>query len=176
MENFCEYLVKQKAGVKIVALRALLIIGFFVLSAISYIGIVMTEVLKGFIMIYPLLCFLYLVAVWFLWELTSIEYEYTIISGYFQLDKIIAKKRRKSICQVKTSEMKFICPVNEKNVRMLDESKYKRIIKACSSMTSEDLYALAYKDEKDGDTLIYFDAVEKTLNVFVYYNKNAVIR
>jgi hypothetical protein len=72
--------------------------------------------------------------------------------------------------------MHFIQPVSEKNAAMRDAGKYSRVITACSSMSGPNLFCLAYKDEKAGETLVYFDAVEKTLNSFVYYNRNIVDR
>ncbi len=179
MENsssYSEYLVARKAGGKTVILRALLLIGFFAAVVVSYVSIATSDLLKGLVMALPVLWFLLGVLVWFLWGFTSVEYEYAIVSGYFQLDAIHSKKSRKRLCEAKISQLHFVCPVTEKNAAMRDDSKYSRVIKACSSMKAPNLYCLAYKDAKAGETLVYFDAIKKTLDSFVYYNRNAVDR
>lgn len=179
MENsssYSEYLVARKAGAKTVALRALLLIGFFAVIVGSYLSISLSETLRGLVMALPVLWFLVGVLVWFLWGFTAVEYEYAIVSGYFQLDAIHSKKSRKRICEAKISEMRFIAPVSEKNAAIRDAGKYSKVIYACSSMKAPNLFCLAYKDAKAGETLVYFDAVKKTLDSFVYYNRNAVDR
>lgn len=174
--KYSEYLVAQKATAKTIVLRTILLIAYAAIIAGTFIIFTMSDALRGLIMATPVIWFLIGVVVWFLWGFTAIEYEYAIVSGYFQLDIIHSKKKRKRVCEAKISEMHFIQPVNEKNAAMRDVSKYSRIITACSSMSAPNLFCLAYKDEKAGETLVYFDAVEKTLNSFVYYNRNIVDR
>ncbi len=175
--NYSEYLVAQKATGKTIVLRVLLLACYAAIIVGSVVMFSTSEALRGFIMAAPVLWFLIGVVVWFLWGFTAIEYEYAIVSGFFQLDTIHSRKSRKRICEAKISEMHFVAPVSEKNAAMRDESKYSKVIKACSSMNNNpNLFCLAYKDAKAGETLVYFDAVAKTLNSFVYYNRNAVDR
>lgn len=175
--NYSEYLVAQKATVKTILMRMLLLLGYAAVIVVSFISISTSELLRGFIMAAPVLWFLVGVLVWFLWGFTAIEFEYSIVSGYFQLDTIHSKKKRKRICEAKISEMHFVAPVSEKNAAMRDESKYSKVIKACSSMTNNPyLFCLAYKDAKAGETLVYFDGVKRTIDSFVYYNRNVVDR
>ncbi len=176
LSSYSEYLTARKAGFKTFLLRTFLLVGFFAVIFCSIVAVLVVDVMKGFFMAFPVLWVLVAVLVWFLWGFTTVEYEYTIVSGYFQLDVIHSKKNRKRLCEGKISEMHFICPVTEKNAAMRDSAKYARVIKACSSMKAPNLYCLAYKDAKDGETLVYFDAIKKTLDSFAYYNRKAVDR
>lgn len=174
--NYSEYLVAQKPTAKIIVLRTILLLAYAAIIAGTFIVFTMVETLRGLIMATPVIWLLIGFVVWFLWGFTAIEYEYAIVSGYFQLDVIHSKKKRKRVCEAKISEMRFVAPVSEKNAAERDQGKYSRVITACSSMSAPNLFCLAYKDAKAGDTLVYFDAVEKTLNSFVYYNRSVVDR
>jgi hypothetical protein len=173
--SYCEYLVKKKADGKTVLLRALLILAFAAFVAVSFVGVTAVDVLKAFVMIMPMVWVFVGFLVWILWGKTCIEFEYTVVSGFFQLDIIYSKKRRKRICEIKLSDIKTCAPVSEKNAHER-ENKELRVIDASVSPNSEGRYFMIYTDSKAGDTLVYFNADKRALDSLCYYNRKAIDR
>lgn len=176
LTNYTEYLVKKKPDAKTVLLRIAVIVIWCAAVAATLIGVLMSETMRMLIMVLPVLWLFLGLLCYLILDRTNIEYEYAIVSGYFQLDAIYGKKSRKRICEAKISEIRFCAPANEKNASMRDKSNFLNVIEGCSSRKSENLYCFAYNDKAGGETLVYFDATKKAIDCFVFYNRNATDR
>ncbi|MBQ5800641.1 MAG: hypothetical protein IIW20_02035, partial [Clostridia bacterium] len=114
-----------------------------------------------------LLIVLYVIKV--LWGLTSIEYEYILISGELSMDKIYSTRKRKHLTEFKVSEAESITPYSSAN---LEGAK---VIFAATSVKDDDVYCAIYK-ENGVRTALVFNVNEKALQMLRYYNKATVIK
>lgn len=172
--NFTEFLAVKKPTASTVFARALIIVGWTFLVIASLFLILMNEKTRMFIAVLPVIWVLAGLLCWYLWGLTNVEYEYTVVQGYFQLDKIINRKRRKSVCEAKISELSACAPVSAKNEALRNKNKFRRVINAASSMKSDILFYMTYRDAQSGETLIYFDADKEAISCIAYYNRSVV--
>lgn len=162
--NYTEHLVKRKADKKLALARVLI-----VLFAIILLGALLIFTFK-FPVYSAVLLILILFAIKMLWGLTSIEYEYLIVSGELSMDKIYSTRKRKHLTEFKISEAESIKPYDEAS---LDGAK---VIFAASSVKDEGVYCAVYKDGHGERTALIFNVSEKSLPMLRYYNKATVIK
>lgn len=96
---------------------------------------------------------------WLTGEL-SIEYEYCFTSGELSVDKIINRKRRKSMCSVTLRSAESFM----KNPKSLPEMTQ---INACGD--DGEVYVIIYNDEKYGKSALRFTPDEKMLEAIKPY-------
>lgn len=118
--------------------------------------------------------------IWFLLRFTEIEYEYTLADGKMEMVIIYGGRSRKPIFTQKVLDMDTIAPANgewaEKFKEQLDESKYNKVFRYCSSMKTNDLYFCAFTHEKFGKTLCYFNGIKKSVDILKYYNGKTIVK
>ncbi len=162
--NYTEHLVRRKADKNLALARALIII-----FAVILLGGLLIFTFK-FPVYSAVLLILILFVIKVLWGLTSIEYEYLIVSGELSMDKIYSSKKRKHLTEFKISEAESIKPYAEAS---LDGAK---VIFAASSVKDEGVYCAVYKDKNGERTALVFNVSEKSLPMLRYYNKATVIK
>ena len=160
--NTAEYLVSKKPDASIKLKRLFIILGALVLAGISCAFVSKIPALGAVIIV--LIAFF----VKFFWDYTKIEYEYTIIQGELTMDAIIGAKKRKKIVSFIIRDAEKIAPYKN------DAPKDIPLINACASPQNSDTYIAIFKDEKGCRQALLFSAIDKTLEVMSYYNKNAV--
>jgi hypothetical protein len=161
--NYTEHLVKRKADKNIIIARTLIV----ALAVILLGGLLIFTFKFPVYSAVLLLVFLYVIKV--LWGLTSIEYEYLLVSGDFSMDKIYSTRKRKHLAEFKVSEAESIKPLSESDT---DGAK---VIFAATSVKDDDVYCAIYK-ENGVKTALIFNATEKSLQMLRYYNKSTVIK
>ncbi|MGE5614960.1 MAG: DUF6106 family protein [Bacillota bacterium] len=97
----------------------------------------------------------------------NIEYEYIVTNGDLDIDKIIAKRKRKRIFSAHCKEFDIVSKVKSNSFSRSVQS-IKNRIDASGSMDSPDAYfiTLNYKGEK---TLVIFEPDERMLKNFKIY-------
>jgi hypothetical protein len=161
MDVFIERLVKKKKDTNDILLTIAVWVGGILLA---FILLTLSGKLR---FIGPFLIFIYAGIAYGGYILISginLEYEYSVTNGDLDIDKIMARRRRKRIFSANIKEFDIIAKV--KSEKFTDE--YRNIankIKAVSSMDSADLYfaCVQYKGNK---TVLYFEPDEKMLNAF----------
>lgn len=164
--NYTEHLVKRRLDGKLILARIAI-----VLFAIAlFFGVLF--LIFGPIKI-PQITVIAIVLIVFLsmklWGLTSIEYEYLIVSGTMSMDKIIAGKKRRQMVEFKVPTAEKILPYKDARLDGID------VIYGVTSPYDEDAYCIIFQTEKGDKGALVFNATRKALEMLRYYNKNCVI-
>ena len=94
----------------------------------------------------------------------NIEFEYIVTNGELDIDKIIAKRKRKRIFSASCKDFEIVARVRSNSFSQSVQS-IKNRIDASSSLSSTDAFfvTLNYKGER---TLVIFEPDERMLNNF----------
>lgn len=170
--NYIEYIVPMKNNSSLLLKKALIIALALILSVAG----------GAFILSSPFLPIMvvYLVIVgiitWYLWQFVSIEFEYTIAMGEFDMDIIYGQRRRRNIVKgVKINSMTLIAPYSQTYSAQINSDDIKKRIFAASDINSPDTYFCIFNQEKVGKTLLIFEATRKTLSIMKFYNSSACV-
>lgn len=169
--NFVEYLVPMKNNASLLLKKAAIILLAVVLSVGGAVFILNSPLVPIMVV------YLVLVGVltWYLWQFVSIEFEYSIVMGEIDFDIIYGQRRRRHIASAKIREMTLIAPYGEEYAREINADDVKKRIFAASDINSPDTYFCIYNDEKNGKTVLIFEATRKTLDVMKFYNAKATV-
>ena len=157
MDTYCEYIVKKKNGGKEMALRALIVVGALVLFLIfMFLG----TVVGAFSMITTLLAFGSLYGGYLLITSMNIEYEYIVTNGEMDVDKIIAKRKRKRMLTVNARSFEKFGPF--KDAEHANES-YSNRVYACTSPDDPGCYYAVLTHQTMGRILLVFTPNDNVL-------------
>lgn len=94
----------------------------------------------------------------------NLEFEYAVTNGELDIDKIIARSRRKRIFSASCKEFEILAKLKSSHYTQHIQNVSNKI-KAVSSMDSPDVYfaLLNYNGEK---TVVFFEPDERMLNSF----------
>ena len=159
MDFFNEHIVKAYKK----PLDYLIILGSLV---IAYLLISIILAFEGFI---PSLMLLEIAAVLYgdYWVITStsVEFEYSLTNDLFDVDKIIAKKRRKRVISINARNIEYLAPVSDKYADVFnDKSIVKRIDASCRRLTPRHCFAIFYHNGEK--TCLVFEPTDKMLEKF----------
>lgn len=165
--NYAEHLIKRRAEGKLLlgrfAIIALALVLFSILAYFTF-----GPVKLPHITVVASLLILYVCKL--LWGLTSVEYEYLIMSNSLAMDKIYSGKKRRQVTEFTLSDAISIAPLSETKLR--DE----RVLFCATSKNDPDLYCAVYKKESGESEALVFNVNEKTLDMLRYYYKATVIK
>lgn len=159
MDVFMEKIVARKKSVKDSALGAgIILAGLILMVVISNIPVIAQLGLN---------LFLFAGLVYLAYRLITsrnIEFEYIVTNGELDIDKIIAKRKRKRIFSASCKEFEILARVKSNSFSQSVQS-IKNRIDASSSLDSPDTYfaTLNYKGER---TVVIFEPDERMLNNF----------
>jgi hypothetical protein len=102
---------------------------------------------------------------WFLLTSFKIEYEYALTNAELDIDKIIAKRKRKRLITVKIKEVEIMAPVigNEKNEFF--NQNFKTVIDASSSPLSPNTFFITTHHEKLGHIKLFFTPEQRIIDI-----------
>ena len=113
-------------------------------------------------------------------RLTNVDYEYVLCDGKMEMIKVFGGSKRKIIFRQKILDMDLIAPANgqwaEEYKDYLDETKYDKVLRCCSNMNTTDLYFAAFNHETLGKTLVYFNGIKKSVDIFRYHTTKTVVK
>jgi hypothetical protein len=157
MDTFIERLVTKKRTSKDTLTSIGIVIAAIVLSVI----ILFIPIINSFapVLIVAIIYFAYIFM-----KSTNLEFEYSVTNGDIDVDKIIAKRKRKRIFSAVTKDIEIIAKLKSDKY----SSEYKNIrnkIEAVTTMESNDLYFIVapYKGEK---TIIFFEPDQRMIDAF----------
>lgn len=166
--NFVNYGTKKKPAGKYRLARAFMIL-LYVAFVVGFAGFFISQNILPIIALVPVLTW---ILIFFTWRFVSIEYEYYILDGEFKMMEVYGSKNMRVLCRSRVSAMKVIAPYDGEHKAIADAVQNR--IEGVSSMAAHDIYFAIF--EKDGtETVVFFEATEKTLKVLRYYNHNTVI-
>ncbi|HHX72350.1 MAG TPA: hypothetical protein GX701_05415 [Clostridiales bacterium] len=97
-----------------------------------------------------------LVGVFWLYKQFEIEYEYIYTDGQLDVDKIIARERRKSVLTIDVTEFEVFAPVKPEYFGAFEKQEFQRRIDASTSPLSKERWFAVYQGE-GGKTLLIFE-------------------
>ena len=103
----------------------------------------------------------------------NVEYEYIVASAQVEFDAVYSHKKRKEILTVSLDNVERIAPANKENMSYITSKSFAKTYDFCSSKKSKRRYFMIVKKGTE-NTLIYFDAIAKTLDVLKFFRSNIV--
>ncbi len=164
--TFVSYAVTKKPEGKYRLARILMVSGYILVDIVYlFLILVLTKIpmLGAFV---PLITW---ALVYFTWCFVSIEYEYTIDGGVMTMREVFGNRYCRTLARERISSMSRIAPYAGDYGKEADSAGGKRIY-GVSSMSGPDVYFAVC-----GDTVLFFEAAEKTLKVIRYYNPEVVM-
>ena len=164
--TFVSYAVTKKREGKYKLARILMVAGYILVDIVYlFLILVLTKIpmLGAFV---PLLTW---VLVYFTWCFVSVEYEYTIEGGVMTMREVFGNRYCRTLARERISSMSRIAPYTGDYRKEADRIDGKRVY-GVSSMSSPDVYFAVC-----GDTVLFFEAAEKTLRVIRYYNPEVIV-
>lgn len=159
MENLVEQVVKKEKDFKYYLNICLL-----VLAALGIPGVfVMLSFITGVRYLIVVAFFLLLFSIYGLWwAITSlkVDYEYACLSSTLRIDKVIAKRRRKSIVKFDIKSVTNFFPYDDKE---MGKRKIGKVFRASAKEFSEENYVMIFRHEARGECALIFTPNEKML-------------
>ena len=169
--NYVEYLVPMKNNKSLLLKKAGIILLAIALSVAGASFILSTP----FVPIMVIYLVLVGILTWYLWQFVSIEFEYSIVMGEMEMDIIYGQRHRKKLACAKIKDMTIIAPYAKEYEQQMSASDINKTIFAAGDIKSPDTYFCIYNDEKNGKTLLFFEATRKTLDIMKFYNSSATV-
>ena len=168
--NFFEHSVAEKAEGKRKLVKAL---GRFAL-----IGIVVAYVAVTFIINMPMLAIIAMVmlpVILTLWKRFNCDFKYVIEGASMTFYYVyFASKKPKEILKVVIKDFHEVAPRTAESDEKIKADGYNKVYMFASSTKAADQYYATF--EQNGEKcVVYFEAVEKSLSLLRYYNKNTVV-
>ena len=157
MDSYCEYIVKKRNGGKELGLRALIIVAAI---ALFIIFMMLGFVMPNFSMITILLAAGSLYGGYILITNMSVEYEYIVTNGEMDIDKIIAKRRRKRLNTVNARTFERFGPFKESDHA---GETYSNRVYACTAPDDPGCYFAVLTHQTMGRILLVFSPNDKVL-------------
>lgn len=105
---------------------------------------------------------------YFLSACYKLEYEYVVASAQIEFSIIYNRRRRRDVLTVSMDSISRIAPVNSDTERYIASQNVTKKYDFCSSAKSKRRYFLLMQNGADR-TVVYFDAIAKTLDVMRFY-------
>lgn len=170
MDIFVEQLVKKKRKPVDYATIALIIMLGAILSVLSVYIVIMFAPFMLFFSFILVLAFIYLAI--FAIRGTNLEFEYSVTNEFLVIDKIIAKRRRKNVVDIKISTIENFCKFTDKR---LDNIKIDKNVYACEDYENDDTYVITYRDPKFGNKAVAFTPNEEIFKAMRPYLRREIV-
>lgn len=148
----------KTAGIEKAGLILLCVLSFFFIF-IPYIGIFLTAGVIVFVV--------------FRFQNQDFEYEYSFVNGELDVDKIIAKSRRKSMGTFVFKQIELMAPVGANEALRLENSKYKTFKFVSNAPDARVYVAYVMKDKEM--VRVYFEPNDEIVGAISYLNPRKVI-
>ncbi len=181
MEGIIEELVKRQKTIKDYILEVLIIIAGFVLTITLFaLYTILPQAMPNFAgSLLSTLCFVLIFGVWYgvynLRLAQSIEFEYSFINGSVDIDKIIAKKKRKRVVSfdIKDAELMARIDDDEHNSVYKNTPQGVSVIN-CTAPGNGEVY-FVYVTEGNKRRLILISPSERMIEGLWKHNPSAVV-
>lgn len=143
------------------------------LAAIAFLVILFTLVFPALAPLAVLpLAFLGLVL--YFWKYFNVDLEYSMTSGYITFTRIYGSKTKKKVLDLCIKDMQAIAPVTDNTSSELNAKGVEKSYMFASHSTANDMYYAIF--EKDGQKcVVYFEATQRALQIFRFYNMVTVV-
>lgn len=110
---------------------------------------------------------------WYLITSMNVEYEYILTNGEIDIDKIIARRKRKRLITVNTRQFTAFGPYRPQEHA---NETYTSTIMACSSINDPNTYYAVCEHSKFGKCILIFNPNEKIIETAKQFMKRNVIK
>lgn len=110
---------------------------------------------------------------WFLLTSFNVEYEYILTNGEIDIDKIVAKRKRKRLITV---NCRNFLEFGKYNIQEHSGKSYDSRILACTSIDAPDTYYVVVDHSKYGKCLLVFNPNEKIVEHAKQFMKRNIIK
>lgn len=170
MDIFCEQLVARKRTAKDTLIIALMICSIFAILVLGYILGVIVNPYMFMVGIFAAAFDVY--ACWYVITGRSQEFEYAITNNNLTIDKVMAKRRRKSVISINIKDITQMHKIKDKKI---SDKSVEKIIYAGATEDGPEEYQILVKTEKFGNIIIVFSPNEKVLAAMKNYLPYAVM-
>ena len=167
--NQYEYIVKQKSEGVWKLRRTLMILGYVAFNLVYLCAFLLT--FPWAVTFLPLLDW---ALIFLTWRFVSPEYEYSTLSGEITFTTIFGGKTRKALFTTNIKDFVKIAPYDAEAEAYVTAQKCTRDFRCMSSLQAPDLYYGIFMLGED-KCVVYFEATEKALKIFKYYNHSTVV-
>lgn len=157
-DSYVELIVKRKTPA-IDQVKKILLIGLTVLSVL--VGLVYQ--------LFLVLAVILGIACYFLLPMLNLEYEYILVNGELDIDKIMSRSRRKRARSFDLNKMEIMAPLNSHQLDSYNNNRNLKTEDFSSRDTSHKMYCMVIATEKDSLRVI-FEPDTEMLNIM---KKNA---
>jgi len=91
------------------------------------------------------------------------EFEYIVTNGELDIDKIIARRARKRILNVKPNDFELLAPYNDNHKAEYNRGEFAKTIDATSSKYAKNIWFGVATTKKDGRIRFLFEPTEKMI-------------
>ena len=169
--NYAEYITSVKCEGKLLVKRIIVTLLFLLIFAIG------TWAICGGIINAPPLELLVIafcgIGYFFASGRLKIEYEYIVASAQVEFDAVYAQRKRKEIVTVSLDDAERIAPYNDAAESYIKSKKISKVYDFSSGKNSKRKYFMLI-NKKGEYTVIFFDAVSKTLDVLKFF-RSAIV-
>ena len=162
MDSYMEYMVTKRVDFKGYALR-------FFIVALALALILVVFFVPALNMFSPFFIIGIGYGTWYLITSLYLEYEYIVTNDDLDIDKIIAKKKRKRVLSINTKVIERIAPLSEAYQNEINQASVKHTINAAAMVNQETTYFILYEDQEKGKTLVYLDAPDEMIGMLRKY-------
>lgn len=165
-----EYVVAQKMTGKWKAKKLSLLLGYVLFIILWFVFGFVTK-------FFPLLCLMPVtlwILIFFTWRYVKVEHEYSMVSGDITFSDVYGGKSRKTLISFKIKNCSLIAPATEEYIQQAKNFAPDVVIEARSSASAPDSY-LALVDMDGKRAAVYFEATEKALKIFKFYNAGCTV-
>lgn len=170
MDIFVEQLVKKKRKAVDYATVALVIMIGLILAGLSVLLVIMFAPFMLILSFIVVFAFIYLAI--FVAQGTNLEFEYSVTNEYLVIDKIIAKKRRKNLVDIKISTIENFCKFTDSKLQSI---KINKNVYACEDYNNDDTYVITYRDPKFGTKAVAFTPNDEIFKAMRPYLRREII-
>lgn len=170
---FIEELVSKKKTRKDYILTALCIAGGIILSLLLiFLALIFGTIVAGFA---PLLLAAIWYGVYYILSARNIEYEYSVINNYLDIDKITAKKKRKRVASIDIKNASVMASVKDSEVNSVYLNPPSNVKVLDYSAMSENIDAYFIDCIVDSNrTVVVFQPSKKMVEALWKFNPKAV--
>jgi len=164
VDFFAEYIVKKKKAAQDIMSYIIIVMAVFML-----LYLVLIQFGAGKLVFFiPVEIALIIYAAYVLWSSLNVEFEYIVTNGDLDIDKIVAKKRRKKLLRIKMRDVEYFAPLNDQHIHVAEDKSVDTVIDVSSTIDSPDVYFAIYFNNSEKVCLL-FEPTDKMIENFANY-------
>lgn len=169
MDGYLEQIVKHRKDFRDFAIKVAMIMSIFAVLAL---GVVVGVLVNYYFIIIGF--FLSLFDIYFAWYIITgrnVEYEYTVTNNNLQIDKIMAKRRRKEMISIDIKKIEGFEKITDGR---LNENRCDKVLQLGTYDDDELQYRFVVQTNKYGKVMVVFAPNSKILNAIKLHLKPEV--